>query len=323
MVVDCALYAHGVRVRTIGLDELDAVAPGEGEFVWASLHEPDPETLDRFQRRFALHELAVEDAARAHQRPKLDEYEGGAFLVVRTARWKEESRELDLGEVHAFVGAQHIVAVRHGDAWSFDELRARCEAASHLLARGPAYVLYVLLDMAVDGYFPVVDALEDEVEALEDQLFADQLDRGVSKRIYELKARLNGFKRAASPLLEVCSRLTRVDLAVVPETERVYFRDVYDHVLRVNESIDSLRELLAAALEANLALVSVGQNETMRKLAAWAAVIAIPTLVAGIYGMNFRAIPGIESELGFPGWSVTMAAACGFLLWRFKRMGWL
>lgn len=323
MVVDCALYVAGRRVRTLGLDELGDVPTNEGEFLWVSLHEPDAATLGIVQRRFALHELAVEDAMRAHQRPKLEEYDAGAFLVMRTARWDAAQASIDLGEVHAFFGARYIVVVRHGETPALEELRDRCEAVQRLLAKGPAYVLYALMDVVVDRYFPLADDLEDEVEALEDRLFSDELDRDLSKRIYELKAQLNLFKRAAGPLLEVLNHLTRLDVAIVREEERLYFRDVYDHVIRVNETIDGLRELLTGALEANLALVSVRQNDTMRKLAAWAAILALPTLAAGVYGMNFHWIPFLDASRGFHGFAAVMAGACGFLFWRFRRIGWL
>ena len=257
MIDDCALYADGHRVRTVSPEELADTATGAGEFLWVAVKEPDEATLGVLQQRFALHPLAVEDATRAHQRPKLEEYDNAVFLVMRTARWDEERGSIDLGELHVFLGESYLVFVHHGEQCSLHQLRDRCEAVPHLLAKGPTYVLYALMDAVVDGYFPLADDLEDQVALLEGKLFSATLESDLSQHIYELKAQLGLFRRAISPLLEVLNRLTRLDVSLVSGEERLYFRDIYDHVIRVNETIDTLRELLSGALEVNLALVSV------------------------------------------------------------------
>ena len=202
-------------------------------------------------------------------------------------------------------------------------MRSRCEANPELLAKGPGFVLYALMDFIVDQYFPVVDAFEDKLETLEDNIFRQTLTRETIERIYGLKRDLLEVKRAVVPLVDMCNRLVRADVAVVPEDARVYFRDVYDHAIRINEMIDTLRELLTTALEANLSLISVSQNEDMKRLAGWAAIIAVPTMIAGVYGMNFKFMPELEWPFGYPVVMGIMFGACGFLYYRFKRSGWL
>jgi magnesium transporter len=202
-------------------------------------------------------------------------------------------------------------------------VRARCEATPHLLCKGPGFILYALMDFIVDQYFPVVDALEDELEALEEEIFSGTMIRETTERIYKLKRQLLQIKRAISPLVDVCNRLMRFDFELIPEDVRPYFRDVYDHVIRLNELTDTTRELLASALEANFSLTSVTQNEVMKKLGAWVAIIAVPTMVAGIYGMNFEGMPELRSPWGYPLTLAGMFAACALLYFSFRRSGWL
>jgi magnesium transporter len=191
------------------------------------------------------------------------------------------------------------------------------------LAKGPGFVLYALMDFIVDQYFPLVDSFEDKLAALEDNIFSQTLTRETTERIYQLKRDLLEVKRAVVPLVDMCNRLVRADVALIPDDARVYFRDVYDHAIRINEMIDTLRELLTTALEANLSLISVSQNEAMKRLAAWAAIIAVPTMIAGVYGMNFKFMPELEWSWGYPVTMTVMAAVCGFLYYRLKRAGWL
>ena len=220
-------------------------------------------------------------------------------------------------------GSNYVVSVRHGPSLPYVEVRSRCEANPELLAKGPGFVLYSLMDFIVDQYFPVVDAFEDKLETLEDNIFRQTLTRETTERIYGLKRDLLEVKRAVVPLVDMCNRLVRADVAVVPEDARVYFRDVYDHAIRINEMVDTLRELLTTALEANLSLISVSQNEDMKRLAGWAAIIAVPTMIAGVYGMNFKFMPELEWPFGYPVVMAIMFGACGFLYYRFKRSGWL
>jgi magnesium transporter len=322
-VVNCAAYACGRKVADVPIQDISEVLKHGDRFVWIGLLEPNEELLREVQKEFGLHDLAIEDALRAHQRPKLERYGESFFVVVRTAQMNRSERRIDFGETHLFVGADYLVSVRHGASVPYGQVRARCEASPHLLSKGPGFVLYALMDFVVDQYFPIVDALEDELQELEGAIFNETFDREAMARIYRLKRELLELKRAVSPLVDVCNRLMRFDLPIIPDDTRPYFRDVYDHVVRINEMVDMLRELLTSALEANLSLVSVAQNESMKKLAAWAAIIAVPTMVAGVYGMNFKYMPELEWRFGYPVVLAMTCAVCAFLYVRFKRAGWL
>jgi magnesium transporter len=322
-IVNCAAYAGGRRIADVKIEEISEVLKQPDRFVWIGLHEPDADLLKQVQVEFGLHDLAVEDALRAHQRPKLEQYGDSLFIVLRTARLNPERRGIDLGETHLFVGARYLVSVRHGASLSYADVRARCEATPQLLAKGPGFALYALMDFIVDQYFPIVDALEDDLEALEETIFGETLSRATTSRIYELKRDLLEVKRAVSPLVDICNRLMRFDIPLIPDDTRLYFRDVYDHAIRINEMVDILRELLTTALEANLSLIAVSQNEAMKKLAAWAAIIAVPTMVAGVYGMNFRHMPELEWLYGYPAAMAATLGICGALYFGFRRSGWL
>jgi magnesium transporter len=323
-VVNCAAYADGRRVADVALDDISEVLKQDiDRFIWVGLHAPEEPLLRKVQAEFGLHDLAIEDALRAHQRPKLERYDGSLFVVLRTARMDLGSRRLEIGETHIFVGPRYVVSVRHGSSLSYAAVRARCEATPSLLAQGPGFVLYALMDFIVDQFFPLLEAMEDELEHLEEEIFAETFDRQTTTRIYRLRRDLLELKRAVSPLMDICNRLMRSDLDLIPEDTRPYFRDVYDHVIRINEMIDALRELLTTALEANLSLISVSQSEAMKRLAGWAAIFAVPTMIAGIYGMNFASMPELTWRFGYPFALAVMLAACGFLYYRFKRSGWL
>jgi magnesium transporter len=320
-IVNCAAYAHGRKVGDVAIDDISEVLKADGKFVWVGLHEPSDELLRKVQEEFGLHDLAVEDARNAHQRPKLEEYGDSLFVVLRTARLAESGPEF--GETHAFVGPRYVVTVRHGPSLSYADVRSRCESTPHLLAKGPGFVLYAIMDFIVDHYFPIVDDFEERLAALEDEIFDGKFNASTTTRIYELKRQLVTVKRAVSPLIDVCNRLVRFDMAFIPDTARPYFRDIYDHVVRINESIDNLRELLTTALEANLSLASMQQNEVTKKLAGWAAILAVPTAIAGIYGMNFQHMPELRWEYGYAVVMVAIVVICGTLYWRFSKAGWL
>jgi magnesium transporter len=322
-IVNCVAYAQGRRVGPIAIDDISEAIAVPGQFVWIGLREPGEPLLRTLQQEFGLHELAVEDALSAHQRPKIERYGDSLFVVLRTLQGGRGDDGLQLGETHLFMGPRYLVSVRHGPSQPYAPVRARCEAAPALLARGPAFGLYALMDFIVDGYFPVVAALEDRLETLEEELFERGFGAGVSARVYRLKRDLLEARRAVAPLVEVCNRLVRFDEDLVPEDIRPYFRDVYDHVVRLAEMVDVARELLTAALEAGLATVSVAQNRDTRRLAGWAAIIAVPTMIAGIYGMNFERMPELRWPWGYPGAMAVMVGACGLLYWRFRRAGWL
>jgi magnesium transporter len=322
-VINCAAYAAGIRVADLAVEDIEPALTRKDQFVWLGLYEPDEALLRQVQRQFHLHDLAIEDAYNAHQRPKLEVYEGSVFVVLRTAQRHGTPPHIEFGETHIFVGPNYVVTVRHGSLRSHAGLRARCECTPQLLAKGPAYVLYALMDFVTDQYSPIVAALEDEVDELEEIILGDQPSSGATAQIYRLKRDLLSLRRAIAPLVEVCNRLMRFELPNIPDDTRPYFRDVYDHVIRMNETIDVQRELLTTALEANLSLMSVAQNDHMKRLAAWAAMIAVPTMIAGIYGMNFRHMPELAWEYGYYGSLLTMVLACGGLYVGFKRSGWL
>ena len=321
--VNCVAYAAGRRVADVEIDDVADVLKQPDQFIWVGLQEPDEQLLRQVQQAFGLHDLAVEDAHRAHQRPKLEQYGESLFVVLRTARMSRELARIDFGETHIFVGPNYVVSVRHGASPSDADVRARCESTPFLLSKGPGFVLYALMDFIVDQVFPIVEALEDDLEALEERIFGERFNRAATKQIYKLKRDLLEVKRAVSPVVDICNRLVRFDLGLIPADTSPYFRDVYDHAIRINEQVDILRELLTTALEAHLSLISVSQNEAMKRLAGWAAIIAVPTMVAGLYGMNFEFMPELHWWFGYPMAIAIMAGAGGYLYVRFKRSGWL
>lgn len=323
-VINCAAYARdGRRLADVSVPDISEVLKEEDRFIWLGLYEPDEPLLKQIQSEFGLHDLAIEDAHRAHQRPKLEQYDNSLFVVLRTAQLKGEPRHIEFGETHIFVGPRYVVTVRHGSLISHVGLRAKCEATPKLMQHGPGFVLYMLMDFIVDQYFPVIDALGEELEELEETIFKDKFSRETTGRIYALKRDLLSIKRATSPLVDICNRLMRFDYDLVPDATRPYFRDVYDHAVRINEMIDTSRELLTTALEAHLSLIAVSQNEDTKRLAAWAAIIAVPTMVAGIYGMNFEHMPELQWRYGYAAAIGIMLAMCTGLFAGFKRTGWL
>jgi magnesium transporter len=321
MVIDCALYENGRRIATIDLDQASAPEPGSGRFVWIGLHEPDEDLLRKVQLRFGLHDLAIEDAHNAHQRAKLEIYGESLFVVLRTVQLQDG--KVTFGETHIFAGRGYVVTVRHGSTTAYKEVRARCEHAPQMLAKGEDFVVYSVMDFVVDHYFPVLHKLEGEVDAIEEAVFAVSRSRIDIERIYELRHDLLLMRRAIQPLQEVCSRIIRFDVPMIDADMQPYFRDVQDHIIRVVESIDNLRDLLNSALEANLLLASIQQNDVTKKLAAWAAILAVPTAIAGIYGMNFEYMPELKSPLGYPLTLAAIFGLCGWLYLRFKQAGWL
>ena len=322
-VVACVAYAEGRRVGDISIPDISEALKQPGVFVWIGLHDPAPELLKQIQHEFCLHDLAVEDAQAAHQRPKLEQSGNSIFVVLRPAILTTDQQRVELGETHLFVGPRYIVSIRHGNTPSYTAVRTRCESTPAHMVKGPGYVLYAVMDFIVDQYFPVLDHLGDQLERLEDEIFSDEFDRNTVQQIYDLKRNLVEVKRAVSPLVDVCNRLVRFDIPLIPEDTRPYFRDVYDHAIRINEQVDTLRELLTSALEAHLSLTAVNQNDAMKKLAGWAAIIGVPTMVAGVYGMNFKFMPELEWRYGYPVVVAGMAAVCVYLYYRFKRSGWL
>ena len=297
-IVNCATYSGGKRIADVQLGKVHEVLKENNQFVWIGLHEPSEEVLSQVQEEFGLHDLAVEDAHNAHQRPKIELYSDSLFVVLHTAQINQE-KHIEFGETHFFVGANFIVVVRHGSSVPYTEVRARCESMPELLDKGQGFVLYAVMDFIVDRYFPVVHELEMELEAIEDKIFKEKPSRETTEQIYLLKRELLEVKRAVSPLVDICIRLMRFDIKSISSETQPYFRDVYDHVVRINEMVDNTRELLNTALEANFSLITISQSDVSKKFAGWAAIIAVPTMVAGFYGMNFKFIPETNWHFGF------------------------
>ena len=321
-IIDCAAYCGGTRAA-LTIDQIQATLARDDQFVWIGLYEPDQSVLRQVQQQFGLHDLAIEDAINAHQRPKLEQYEDSVFVVLRTAQRVAPTDRLEFGETHVFLGRNFIITVRHGSLRSHVGVRQRCEATPHLLSQGPGYVLYSLMDFIVDQYLPIVRQIEEEVQELEGVVLDDPTASDATARIYLLKRDLVSLRRAVAPLADVCNRLLRFDIPHIPVDTRQYFRDVYDHIVRLNESIDAQRELLPSALEAHLSLMTVAQNEHMKRITAWAAMIAVPTMIAGIYGMNFKAMPELQWAYGYYISLAVMAVASLGLFIGFRRSGWL
>ncbi len=300
----------------------DAARKARGaDFVWLGLHEPDGEELERVATAFGLHELAVEDARHAHQRPKLEDYDDSFFIVLRTARYLDASEEVEFGEIHLFVGSNYVIAVRRGAASGLGSARQRLEEHPDLLRAGPAAVVWAILDKVVDDYAPVAAGIEDDIEEVETEIFEQRLDS--TQRIYFLKREVIEFHRAVAPLLAPLEALERGAYVRVEEKLRRYFRDVADHARRVDELVRSQRELLTSILEANLALLGVRQNEVIRGISAWAAIIAVPTFLASIWGMNFEHMPELPEIWGYPMALGVMAVAVVALYRFFRRIDWL
>jgi magnesium transporter len=321
MIIDCAEYCEGKRVAKVDVARVSEVLKKPNRFIWIGMQEPDEAMLKTIQKEFGLHDLAIEDALRAHQRPKIESYADTLFVVLRTVQMKQGS--VDLGETHFFVGHNFIVSVRHGSSIAYVDVRARCESTPHLLSKGPAFALYALMDAIVDQYFPVINALEDDLTEIEENIFHEKLRRDNTAKIYYLKRQLLDVKRSVSPLIDICNRLMRFDLKFIAEETKPYFRDIYDHAVRINEMVDNSRELLSAALEANLSMISISQNEVAKRFAGWAALIGVPTMIAGIYGMNFSYMPELTWQWSYPIVIAGTIGICLFLYVRFKRSGWL
>ncbi|MFT4155366.1 magnesium/cobalt transporter CorA [Parafilimonas sp.] len=321
-IVNCVAYKNGVRTTEVPLNKVHEELEDTNQFVWIGLHEPSAEVMHKVQQEFNLHDLAVEDAQKAHQRPKIELYGDIVFIVLRTAQ-KNAQGHIDFGETHFFVGKNFIVVIRHGSTVAYKEVRSRCETMPDLLCKGQSFVLYAIMDFIVDRYFPVVEELENDLEDIEDKIFKEKPSRETTEQIYQLKRELLEVKRAVSPLIDICTRLMRPDIKNISTETHAYFRDVNDHALRINEMVDNTRELLNSALEANFSLISISQNDTSKKFAGWAAIIALPTMVAGFWGMNFKFMPEAESEYGFYSIILLTVIACIALYFLFRRSGWL
>jgi magnesium transporter len=325
VIVDCAHYKDGERQheKPLQIDTAAALAAdaSAGEFVWLGLREPDPAELERAGEAFGLNELAVEDAGEEHQRPKLEDYDGSFFMVLKTARYDDAREVVDFGEINLFLGPGYAIAVRHGEASDLRPARARLEERPELLREGPAAVAWAILDQVVDDYAPVVDGIDNDIQEVENAIFSGSGDS--TQRIYFLKREVIEFHNAVYPLLVPLESLERGAYVQIGDVVRPFFRDVADHARRINEEVSADRDLLTSILEANLALLSVQQNEVIRGISAWAAIIAVPTFFASVWGMNFAHMPELDKTWGYPMALALMAVAVLALHRFFKRIQWL
>jgi magnesium transporter len=324
VIVDCAVYESGVRVPgVLKLDDAYAASRSRTDsFVWIGLHEPTPEEFASVAQEFKLHPLAVEDALHAQQRPKLETYGDSLFLVLKPVRYVDADELIETGQVVLFIGETFVVSVRHGQTTALHDVRQRLEKHPDLLRCGPSSVIYAIVDRAVDDYVAVMRDLDQDIEEIEAEVFSGTRgNRG--QRIYRLKREVMEFRRAVEPLDDPLAELVKGGVPQIHAGTADYFRDVHDHLRRVTDRLESIDRLLSDALSANLAELGIRQNEDMRKISAWVAIVAVPTMIAGIYGMNFQHMPELGWKHGYPLTVAGMATACVLLYRAFKRNGWL
>ena len=321
MIINCVAYQDGRRIGDIPPDEISEHLQRPGCFVWVAIKDPEPTQMQQMQEEFDLHPLAVEDALKGNQRPKIEEYGDTLFAVLHLPRLVAD--DVAVGELGLFVGPNYVLSVRHGFEPGFQAVRDRAEREPELLRAGAGFVFYALMDNVVDRYFPLVDALEMRLEAIESSMFEADSPRTNIRELYDLKHKLMVMRHAVEPLIEVVHKLYGGRVPAVCQGVQDYFRDVYDHLLRVSQQLDGLRDMVITAMSVNLSMVSLGSTEVTKRLAAYAALVAVPTLIAGIYGMNFDAMPELRWRWGYP---VTLALMLGidmFLWRRLRKAGWL
>ena len=321
-VVNCVAYgADGRRLRDISIEEISDVLGTADQWVWVGLREPDEDLLEKLRVEFDLHELAIEDAHTAHQRPKIEVYGDSLFIVAHTAQVVRG--RIEFGETHIFLGKRYLVTVRHGASLSYSSARRSCEQSRELLALGPSFPLYAVLDFIVDNFFPIVAEFREDLQELEEEIFAETFSRTTIRRLYDLKKDLVTLRLAIAPMQDTVNQLTRQFPGLISDEIRPYFRDVYDHAARINEATDTMREMLTAALSVNLSLVTVAQGEVVKRLAGWAALLAAPTLLASWYGMNFKSMSELDLPWAYHAIIGITAAVCATLYWVLRRAKWL
>ena len=321
MLITCVAYQDGKRLAEITPREIHDYVNRPDCFVWVALRDATDAELAEMQEEFDLHPLAVDDARHGHQRPKVEEYGNSLFTVIQTI--EPDGDDLRVGEVDVFVGRNYVLSVRHRSERGFAEVRARCEREPELLRHGSGYVLYALMDAAVDRYFPLIDAIEVELEQIEERIFAGGAARTQVEALYGIKQKLVTLKHAVGPLLEASSKLHGGRVPQMCAGMGEYFRDVYDHLSRLNQSIDSIRDMVTMAMSVHLSLSTMQENETTKRLAAYAALVAVPTMIAGLYGMNFENMPELRWSMGYPVALLIMVAIDVYLFYRFRKTGWL
>lgn len=321
MLINCVAYRDGEKLADISVEAISDYLLMPDCFVWVAVKDADDAELAKMQEEFNLHALAVEDAQRGHQRAKIEEYGDSLFTVVKTVEVVKD--QLEIGEVGVFAGRNYILSIRNHSETGFSEVRARCENEPHLLKLGASFALYALLDAAVDRYFPLVDAFESELELIEESIFAPGGERVSIQRLYELKRKVMQLRHVVQPLLEAIGKLHGGRVPPLCANTQEYFRDVSDHLQRINGTLDTIRETIATAMQVNLALVTIDEGNVNKRLAAWAAIFAVATAFAGIWGMNFKHMPELEWQYGYPLALSSMLVVCSYLYRRFKRAGWV
>ena len=321
MLINCVAYQDGRKLADVPVSEIHNYVSRPDCFVWVALKDPDDAELRAMQGQFGLHDLAVEDVHHGHQRPKIEEYGSSLFAVIHMIENGRE--ELHVGEVALFVGNNYVLSVRIGAERGFAEVRKRCEQEPELLRHGSGYVFYALMDAVVDRYLPVLDAIETELEDVEKRIFAHQTERASIEALYGIKQKLMTLKHATEPLLEATGRLHGGRVPQLCLGLQDYFRDISDHLVRLNQSIDSLRDMVTTAISVSLSLITLQENEVTKRLAAYGALVAVQTLIAGIYGMNFQYMPEIQWVHGYPVALASMALIDLYLFYRFRKAKWL
>ncbi|MBR0565256.1 magnesium/cobalt transporter CorA [Azoarcus sp. L1K30] len=321
MLINCIAYQNGRKLADLPIAEIADYLQRPDCFVWVALKDASPEEMAQMKAAFGLHELAVEDANHGHQRPKVEEYGEEVFAVMHLV--EEREGKLLVGEVHTFVGRNYILSVRNHNDQNFLGVRARCEREPKMLAKGSGYVFYALMDAVVDRYFPLIEKLETELEAMEERIFTKGAARSNIRRLYRLKRKITVLKHAVTPLMEAAGKLHSGRVPEVCANSRHYFRDVFDHLTRINASLDSIRDTIGTAIQVNLSMVTIDQTEVSKRLAAWAGIFAVATALAGIWGMNFTHMPELQWTYGYPAALAVIFIASAILYWQFKRARWL
>ena len=321
-IVNCAAYSAQGERRDIDIEQIsDVLAVDDGSFVWIGLYEPGPPVLTKLQEEFGLHSLALEDARDAHQRPKFETYGDSLFIVVHTAQTVDS--HIRFGETHLFIGPRYFVSIRHGASTSYAPARDRLDRDPAMLSHGPGAALYAVLDLIIDNFMPIVDEFDRLLGELEKDIFVDDFRKETVLRLYTLKRELTQLRMAVAPMQDILNHLTRTPGPLIDDTVQLYLRDVLDHALRIESSTETLREMLTAAVGVNLSLVTVQQGEVVKRLGAWAALLAAPTLIASWYGMNFKHMPELEGRWSYAMLAGFVALVSGALYWKLKRARWL
>ena len=321
MLINCVAYQEGKRLHDIPVQDISEYIQRDNCFVWVALKDAEPDELAQMQQEFGLHDLAVEDARNGHQRPKIEEYGDLLFVVLHTLEFVDG--ELRAGEVAIFVEENYVLSVRSRSEQGFLGVRARCEREPQQLKQGPAFVLYALMDAVVDRYFPIIDALESELDAIEEKIFTQKTQRANIERLYDLKRKTTQLKHAVGPLIDAVGRLHGGRVPAVCLNTQEYFRDVHDHLQRINTSINAVRDTISTAIQVSLSLVAIEENEVNKRLASWAAIFAVATVFVGIWGMNFKIMPELDWKYGYPLALGIVASVCSYLYYRFRKAGWL